>query len=160
MYLGEPRPDCLFHYLSLSALDPVPCHRPPGQNCYAASWTSSWSIPVRGVHRGKGAQYFALYSGHMGVPVQRKQVSHTTLRITSSCIYWKRWSYQIACHMLGRYQIELAFAKPLTHRCIHQGFPLVFAPNAVLTDRRQYTQAAGTRSKVSNCCDCFREREL
>jgi hypothetical protein len=27
----------------------------------------------------------------------------------------------------------------------------VFRPNARLTDRRQYTQAAGTRSKVSRC---------
>jgi hypothetical protein len=58
--------------------------------------------------------------------------------------------------MLGRYQIELAAAKQPTRRCIHQGTPLVFRANAVLTDRRQYTQAAGTRSKVSDCCDCFR----
>jgi len=58
--------------------------------------------------------------------------------------------------MLGRYEVELAAAKQPTRRCILPGTPLVVRANAVLTDRRQYTQAAGTRSKVSNCCDCFR----
>ena len=57
-------------------------------------------------------------------------------------------SYQIASHMLERYQIELAFAKQDAHT---RRYPGILAPMQTrLTDRRQYTHAAGTRPNVSN----------
>lgn len=78
------------------------------------------------------------------------------LLITVSHVYreWlhiiERRSYQIACHMLTEYQIELAYAKHCAYAHSSR-LPLVIRPNEALTDRRQYTQAAGTRSMISRC---------
>jgi hypothetical protein len=86
----------------------VAIHHPPPQNCYAGSSTSSWPSPVRGVRHGRDARYCALYSAHKGVPVQREvlvmeaPVPQEWLHILNGK------SYQIACHMLARYQVELA----------------------------------------------------
>jgi hypothetical protein len=129
-------------------------HHPPPQTWYVGFSTSSWLAPVRGAHHGKGVRYFALYSVHMGVPVQQKEVSHRALRPTSGCIYWKkvvpsRMSYA------GQVPDRISLCQTYLRIGACTKAALVLQPNAVLTDRRQYTQAAGTRSKISRC---FRER--
>jgi hypothetical protein len=48
--------NCLCRCQYLTGVDLPATHRPP-QNCYAGSSISSWPIPVREAHHGKGAQY-------------------------------------------------------------------------------------------------------
>jgi hypothetical protein len=81
--------NCSFRCQHLLGLDLGAIHPPQPQNCYVDFLPSSWTTPVRGAHHGRGVRYYALYSVHMGVPVQRKDVSHKALSITSGCIYWK-----------------------------------------------------------------------
>lgn len=103
-------------------------HHPPPQNCYAGSSTSSWPSPVRGVRHGRDARYCALYSAHKGVPVRREvlvrepPVPQEWLHILNGK------SYQIACHMLARYQIELAHSQTSRRDRAQRGHPLYSSP--------------------------------
>ena len=54
--------------------------------------------------------------------------------------------------MLADQQIELADAKYRAHAPSSRP-PLVNKSDGVLTDRRQYTQAAGTRTMISGCLE-------
>ena len=127
----------------------VVSHLPPPLNCYAgSSLPSSWLPPVRGAHRGKDVQYFVLYSAHRGVPVQHRGVSQRALSMTSSCIYWKERSYQIASHMLERYQIELAAAKQVAHT---RRYPAILDPmqqNLPIVDNIRMLQEHVPRSAL------------
>ena len=98
------------HYQHWPVSDLAVFHPHPAQTWYFGFATSSWPIPVRGIHHDKGVRYCVLYSVHTGVPVQRKNVSHINL-VTRVAAQIRRWSYQVACHMLVRNQIELASAK-------------------------------------------------
>jgi hypothetical protein len=64
--------NCSCRYLCWPEADLAVIHHPPPQNCCVDSSISSWPIPVREAHHGRDAQYYALYSAHKGVPVQRE----------------------------------------------------------------------------------------
>lgn len=62
-----------------------------------------------------------------------------------------RGSYQIACHMLfQRYQVSTSNLHKLT--CDTTGIDVSWT-NRLLTERRQYTQAVGTRSRISDSAE-------
>lgn len=144
--------NCSFRCQHLHSIYLAVVHPPPPQNCCVLSSTSSWPTPVREARHGRGGRYCALYSVHMGVPVQQKNVSHEStkyhewLHILKEDVVPNRMSYA------GRVPDRISFCQTTADSCISQGLPLYSdAFNAVLTDRRQYTQAAGTRPTISQC---------
>lgn len=63
--------------------------------------------------------------------------------------YIGKRSYQVACHMLFKLQMKLALAIYLHAGAYHHRLPCFSKRNAVLTDRRQYTQAEVGKDRLA-----------
>lgn len=103
-------------YLCSPGFDLAATHPPPLQSCFVDSSPSSWPIPVREARHGKDARYYALYSGHRGVPVRHRNLVMEP-EVSRVVAYIGRMVVPNRMSYAGQVQDRISFMPNIAHRC-------------------------------------------